>query len=805
MLYIVFLAWILGHAFVGENSDAFLAPIQLIYLFVMGLCVYGIAVFFKKIHVLKYGLARSIFYVSTFIVAMWHAQYSLSIQLKDRVLIAQDTRVLIYVKHIDELNAQSIQQRMLVFNPTLKTTAVWDATLPKKKFSKNPFRLGHYYWVKGKVYPVHGYAVPYTFEQEKWALQQGVMGKLHVESFEEASLFQLKSEMLYRHFFIQQQQLWPRFLLFLQHKRLEYRHFIAQQHFTHAGLMLALLSADESLISPETKQLFQYLGIQHLLAISGPHVLVFAMLLSIFCHYIIIWLCPNLYLKWPKIYVLSIPLLLGTLLYSGFVGFEVPALRTLTTVILFSIFSFFKYRISASLLTLLSASIFLLIEPLSVLSAAFWLSYTACFVLLFIYEKFETLEHVSIIQRFKHLIYHFFYSQLYIFLALTPITLWFFHQMSWLAPLGNAVAIPLIGILIVPLNIFSACIYGLSPTLSLWFFGVVDHFVSVLIFMLSYLQSFGIQPQYYALTGWKILILVVIVLLLLLPKGVLPRWYIVPCIIALYLPTKQNTPFLLSILDVGQGQAVFVNTSQQRMMIDTGGHINESSFSLAKALLIPFLMKQGVSELDQVLLTHLDVDHSGAFEQLQQYMKINMLRSNQRPDHLNSHTAFSYCHAGQRDIFNDLTIDILWPLVQNLVDAEKMSNEYSCVVYLTYQPKQGRPKHILIMGDTSEFAERDLMIKYPNLAVDVLVLGHHGSKYSSSLSFLRHYQPKMAIASAGYMNRYGHPHVEVQARLKQLNIPLMVTRDTGTIDLTINDQGILTTDVYRKHKLWLVR
>ncbi|MBF7694904.1 ComEC/Rec2 family competence protein [Acinetobacter rathckeae] len=553
MFYVAFLAWVLGHACIGIHAIAFVSIAWPICMFAMTFFLYGIGLYVPKLRVLKRWPTWCALSLTVFFGAVWHAQSSLVEQLAQRVLVPQDVHTLVYIQQIDELQPESIQQRIVVFNPSSQATTVWQVSLSKKKFSQNPFQLGHYYWVTGQVSPIHGYAVPHAFDQEQWSLQQGVMGRLQIQSFEVVSPAVLRSQIQYQPFVLKQQHLWQRIQLFLQQKRLDYRHFILQQHFSQSGLILALLSADESLISPDVQQLFQDLGIQHLLAISGPHVLVFAILLSIFCHYVIVWLFPHLYLKYPKRYVLSLPLLSGVLLYSGFVGFEIPALRTLITVILMTVFLFLKYRISAARLILLSASILLLIEPLSVLSAAFWLSYGACFVLLLIYEKVGNTETTSTLEKIKYTLYQFFYSQIYIFIALMPITLWFFHQVSWLAPLSNWIAIPLIGILVVPLNIFSACVYGLSPTLSTWLFGIVDHILSVLVFMLSYLQSFGLQPQYYVLTGWKVLILAVIALLLLLPRGVIPRLYLIPCIVILFLPTQQKNAFSLSVLDVGQG------------------------------------------------------------------------------------------------------------------------------------------------------------------------------------------------------------------------------------------------------------
>lgn len=804
MLYIIFIAWILGHIGVELQLGAIVGPSLIVILFAVALGMYGFAFKSQKYIDYKRKTALGFFTTAVFLLAYLHAQHSLTEQLKYRVLEPKEVRALVYVNQLDQTQTETIQQRLTVFNSDTPQSVYWQLALSKKKFATNPLVLGKYYWVSGKVTPIHGYAVPNAFDQEQWALQQSVVGRLQLTSFEEVDALQLKQHVLYQNFVQKNQSYFQQLQLRITQKRLEYRNFIAKQHWAQQGLMLALLSGDESLISPIVEQQFQALGIQHLLAISGPHILVFAVLLSLLCHGLIILFCPHLYLKFPKPYVLSLPMLVGVLLYSGFVGFEIPALRTLTTVVILTLCLFLRRRIDASLLVLCSASILLLVEPLSVLSAAFWLSYGACLVLIRIYQILQMSKTYGIRQKITQGVYQFFCSQFYIFIALMPITLWFFHQVSWLAFISNIVAIPMIGLLIVPLNIFAACIYWISPSLSIFFFSVVDSLLAVLIFLLSSIQSFGFLPQYYALTVWKVIILALGIMLLLLPKGLISKWYLVVCVVVLLLPNKSTSNFELNVLDVGQGQAIFIRTDERRLLVDTGGHFNEHRFSLARAVLLPFLMKQGVSELDQVILTHLDVDHSGAFDQLQQYLSVKQLISNQRPDFLAAKTPFSYCYAGQ--IFNTkgLILQVLSPQQSDLENvSDQSANELSCVVYLTYQPEQGQARHILMMGDAGEKTEQHIIQQYPNLPVDVLVLGHHGSKYSSSHEFLQYYRPKLAIASAGYLNRYGHPHLEVQQRLKHLDIPLWVTNQHGTIQLKINGDGVMEYAFYREKKPWL--
>ena len=186
-----------------------------------------------------------------------------------------------------------------------------------------------------------------------------------------------------------QQGLLLKFRNTIEKQRLAIRTWFMHAPLQHRGLLLALLTGDESLLDEQTQQQFQNLGIQHLLAISGPHVLVFASLLCLLIHRIIARFCPSFYLKLPKQYVLSVPFLSGILLYCAFVGFEIPALRTLLMSSLIVLSLWTRQRFSALRLLLASAALLLLFDPLSVLSVSFWLSYGACFILLRIYQTID--------------------------------------------------------------------------------------------------------------------------------------------------------------------------------------------------------------------------------------------------------------------------------------------------------------------------------------------------------------------------------------------------------------------------------
>ncbi len=108
------------------------------------------------------------------------------------------------------------------------------------------------------------------------------------------------------------------------------------------------------------------------------------------------------------------------------------------------------------------------------------------------------------------------------------------------------------------------------------------------------------------------------------------------------------------------------------------------------------------------------------------------------------------------------------------------------------------------MGDAGWETEYKLLKQYPDLKVDVLVLGHHGSKNSSAYDFLAALKPKLAVASAGFDNRYGHPSQELQSRLLALKIPLLNTAQTGSLSFIFN-KGAVELKQQRQQRRWLQR
>ncbi|ENV37776.1 MULTISPECIES: DNA internalization-related competence protein ComEC/Rec2 [Acinetobacter] len=808
MLKLILIGWIAGIALMGHNL-AFINATWWIWL-VLAILIFAIGFYKKRQSAVRQPLSIFLILISSswalFCAGYHFADQALQQRLQFRETQTQPFEAIIYIKKIDELSDNGHKQIAEVLN-RYDQPVNWFLYLKKNKDQfdlSSPLKLGSYYKVYGTIKPAHSYAVSGAFDQEKWFLQQNVMSAFSVKQIELLSDDEVY-RLGYQQHLKQQQSITAKFLLNVEMMRLSFRLKLQTSNYQNKGLMLALLTGDESLLSDEIKQQFQLLGISHLLAISGPHVLIFALMLTWLLQKVIQRYCPQLYLWQPRQIVLLFPFIGCVLLYVAFVGFEIPALRTLLTVCIVGFFLLVRQSIRPFALLVYSASLLLIFDPFSILSAAFWLSYGACFILLRIYQTIAKLpqdQPMTYVQKGYFAIKLLVESQWKIFVALLPLVLIFFQQISLFAPLTNLIAIPFLSMIVIPLDILAACLSSIIPILGTLLFYINDVCLSILLWILSFLQQ--ASPALYGVSCTPLMMVSLIVglIILFLPHGTFPKAWSLIGFLPILLGFKAQ-PTVLNILDVGQGQAIFLQHPEQTLMIDTGGSYDETKFSIGERVVIPFLRQQGIRELNHVMLSHLDQDHSGAFPKIQNAFAIEQVQSNEYRSTMQFKDNFSLCQQGQQWTYTNLKIEVLSPRTEDLALASSQQNEQSCVIYLTFSNAQPY-QHFLIMGDAGWETEYKLLQQYPDLKVDVLVLGHHGSKHSSAYDFLAILRPKLAIASAGFDNRYGHPSLELQQRLKALNIPLFTTVNAGTISF-IFDQGQVQLKQQRQQVKWLQR
>ncbi len=213
--------------------------------------------------------------------------------------------------------------------------------------------------------------------------------------------------------------------------------------------------------------------------------------------------------------------------------------------------------------------------------------------------------------------------------------------------------------------------------------------------------------------------------------------------------------FHVYMLDIGQGDcALLVEPFQKSaVLIDAGQNVFRDNVA---TVIVPFLRSRGIRQLDAVVVTHNDFDHSGGVEELQKQIPVRQIVTSR-----------------------DERVDVDYPFVSLLPAREvQEENDESIVSYFSYDGID-----YLWMGDAGVEIERQLLKQYDLSKVDVLKLGHHGSQTSSDFSFLAQTNPQLALISVGENNRYGHPHPRVIQNLRNLEIDTLMTKDDGMVHI----------------------
>ncbi len=637
------------------------------------------------------------------------------------------------------------------------------------------YRAGQLWQMRLQVKPIRGVASHHAFDAEQWLLTRHIVARATLQHA------QLKTDQ-------------PNELDQLQRLRGALRQQFRPFHSPEYGVLLGLLTGDRALITPEIKQLYQKMGISHLLAISGPHVLFLAAIGT--------WLLQGLLNRWPRLYLwqprqrLLLPLWWGMVAaYALLAGFEIPAQRTLAMATVFVMTMYMQKHLNVLKSLLIIAVVMVIVDPLMLWSAAFWLSYGAVAILL-VWSLWHQPVATAPIGRwayFKQQIGQMSRLQGMLTLSLLPLVLAIFGQLSWLAWPVNLLAIPVLGVLVIGLNLLGLVAWTVHTNTGVWIWQLTEPLLGVFHQVLWGLAD--VFPQ--ALMPWRMegrqwAVLAMMVAWWLLPRGVLPRWPSV-LLLPLVLWSSPPPPLKIQVLDVGQGLSVLIQTPNHRLLFDTG------TAGMTQQVVLPAVQTIGQVQLDRVMISHADQDHAGGVAILQQATAVGRWQLGQPlPELPNSQP----CVSGQTWLWDGVRFEVLAPFATGWSDLP--DNEQSCVLRISTPPDaNGQVSRVLIMGDAGHLTEQVLLLMCADLRADVLIVGHHGSKTSSSAHFIAAVQPVRAVIAAGYANRFGHPHRVVIDTLQQAGVQIDSTIDSGTLTYTLG-QGVLAPPVEQRSRWpWL--
>ncbi len=614
------------------------------------------------------------------------------------------------------------------------------------------------FWLKLKQ--PHGTLNPAAFDYEKWLYAKHIGATGYIRKPETAKL--LAEKMGYQSMAV------------LRYELLKLLDSVTIDK-DNLSLIKALTIGDKSHISSDQWRVMSKTGTNHLMAISGLHIgLIAAMVYSLV---FALWLRfpENLYSA-PQI-AASISWL-AALFYAALAGFSIPTQRALIMLSLVVLTILLKRQTKAVNILSIALLLVLCVEPLSVLSIGFYLSFLAVFYILYAFSARLGLENAWR-GAFK---LHFLMA-----VALLPVLVLFFQAGSMVAPFANIVAVPVVSFILLPLSLLGLVLLTFAPNIAQYVFLLIDQVFSYLWWFLSYLTELYfasfILPQPNILT---VLIAMLGLLIVLAPRGIPARGLGFILILPLFF-TKIERPLQgeawLTLLDVGQGLSAVIETQNHRLVFDVGARFS-NEMDMGKNIVVPFLRSRRVKYLDMLIVSHADNDHIGGAKALLNEIKSEKILSSV-PGKLLEYQAKD-CIAGQKWVWDEVEFTILSP-------SEKVfasENNNSCV--LRVKTQWGA---ILLTGDIEKEAEMSLLKN--QLDAKVLIAPHHGSKTSSTLGFLKQVAPEIILIPAGAPNRFGFPHKDVLARYDEIGAKHLITGKEGAISIQLKKSG-MELQSYRK-------
>lgn len=617
----------------------------------------------------------------------------------------------------------------------------------------------------------------YAFNMENYLKSNGSVGQLQVTQYE---LIGKNTD----------------FITFMAGQR-----FKVKQHIRdHFPLSLqaeaeALLIGSREQMPSDMQSAYQTLGITHLFAISGLHVA------------LVVWLIYEIMIRLGvRRETANWLLIIALPLYALLAGGAPSVWRSVSVTEIVLISTLFQRKIPIEDAFSLSIMGFVFLTPWIIFQIGFQLSYLAAFSLIY----------SSILLKSTHS----YYLQSFILTAVCqvivyPILLYHFYEISISSFLANLIFVPLFTFLVLPLNLLFLLLTFVVSSISEALFLVYEPIrglIDILILKLGtlpYQMWNPMRPE-----NWMILLAYTSVIAIFISIerkkkvfGCILYFLITLLVIQLAPLTDSSTR--ITFVNVGQGDCILIEMPyrKQVIMIDTGGLLRfdqetwkqtNEPYEIGRQVVLPLLKGKGIKAIDILIITHADADHMEGAEEVLRGVKVKEI-------HI---TPGSW----EKEVMDDLRVEID---KQRIPVYEKIAGDIILSGYYHFQylypmdeiyegnndslvlSMRNKNFHGLFIGDLEERGELDLVEYYSRAIqqIDVLKVGHHGSKTSSTEQFLNLVQPSVAIIQAGFENRYGHPHPEVVERLEELRIPYLQTGTEGTIEVEINKSGDMTVTI----------
>lgn len=518
----------------------------------------------------------------------------------------------------------------------------------------------------------------------------------------------------------------------------------------------AFILGDKSLINKNVVTSYQENGISHLFAISGMHItLLSSILLNIL---------KKLKIKEEKRYLFTS---LFLVFYLSLIGLSPSALRGVLFFILFSINKVYYFYIKPQNIFILVLSLTLLIDPFYVYDIGFQYSFVISLTLILMSH---TITGNYLLKLLK--------TSLLAFIISLPISLMNYYQINLLSILYNLFYVPLVSYIIFPLSLLTFLIKPLLP--------IYKVFIFILEQTSLFFNKITLGKLIFPKLNNIIYIVYFIIIIIIFINYKKPKKPVLVFILILLFhfnyPTFKNKSFI-KIIDVGQGDSILLHSKNESILVDTGGttaYTSSEESKIATMTTIPLLKSLGIRKLKYLILTHGDADHMQEAKYLLDNFKVeNVLINLGEINYLEEEIIklFPETKIGEEGLI--LTCGDI-NLIQLNTDLSE-ENDSSQIYYVKYNDTT-----LLLTGDASQKSEEYILNNYELGNIDILKVGHHGSKTSTGTKLLQTIKPKLALISCGIDNKFGHPHESVLTSLEKYNVNYLTTAKEGTITIDLN-------------------
>ncbi len=569
-------------------------------------------------------------------------------------------------------------------------------------------------------------------------------------------------------------------------------------------IILALLLGDKSEITDNQWEVFRKTGTSHLIAISGLHIGLIAGLVFFMSRWL--WgFNSALVTAIPSAKVAAMLAISSAVIYSAMAGFSIPTQRALIMLCVVMISILVDVRANSWKTLSVALLVVLILSPFAVLNPGFWLSFFAVGIIIY-FSKMPKLTT----NKISLTLYNWSVIQLVIGIGLMPFVLLYFNESSLISPIANFIVVPVFSFFIVPAIFLAGCTMALFPTsISVIILDAVTFTLDKTWIFLEFLANLGFSSfQINHIPYSTFIFLCIAIILLFLPKHFPTKWLASFFLIPLFFEKPQVPEFgsvKATLLDVGQGLSVVIQTQAHVLVFDTGPRYSQS-FNTGNTVIIPYLKSKGIDNIDLMIISHSDNDHIGGIQSVVKAINVDKILTSD-PNKVKSKISqqikkipINYCFAGNHWTWDGVDFKIIHPTQ----DSTLSKNNASCVIKIL-SSNATKSNSILLTGDIESKAEQEILNNSNlDISANIVIAPHHGSKTSSTVEFINRVNPDYVLYPVGYRNRYKFPSKIVSKRYKEADVVDYSTSKFGSITFTLDPLLLKKPELYRvsQRRFW---